>query len=551
MLLNQSRSEQRPIEQDWDTLWEAVLSPSSIDAARRQGESKYDKLTSDEVSYYRSRCKTDLFFLTNAILGYERLSPRLHGSLCRWLSDTQEEQFRMILLPRAHFKTTVATIADAIQAILPSDGGQYPWPRNLGPNGRVLFAHESHEGATRFLYEVAAHFCNNPRLMGLFPELVPSPRHQRMNKWELELPRTEHWAEPTFDTIGVGGRSQGRHYNLIKLDDLFGDKARDSKAERETTIQWFDNIQSFFVRLAMDHMDLIGTRWSLDDVYAHAMRVYDDRIIKYIRRIREKQADGIVAPIFPEEFTEESLSILRKNPKVWAAQYVNDPHEGFAEFDPSWKRWYYRSARDRISFFIGQSSSATSYNIHELDICMLIDPAVTGNPGIIVTATDDNMRIFVLEAIKKPMKPHEFVNCIFQLVQRYWPRVVAIEEVVFSAMYAPWFQREMQLRNVRFNIVPVKPRKLRGVEDHSKPGRIRGLSTYFSAGQVFFHENQADLIEEFDNFGASGDIHLLDALAYGPEVWRKGLSGKQHERYRRLEEELWPSRDIETGYSTI
>jgi hypothetical protein len=374
-----------------------------------------------------------------------------------------------------------------------------------------------------------------------------------MNKWELELPRNEHWAEPTFDTIGVGGRSQGRHYNFIKLDDLFGDKARDSKAERETTIQWFDNIQSFLVRLALDHIDLIGTRWSLDDVYAHAMKIYGDRLCRYIRRIREKDPKtGEVAPIFPEEFTDDALAILRKNPKVWAAQYVNDPHEGFAEFDPSWKRYYYWTRKDRVQIFLGQSGVPTSYAVRDLDIVILIDPAVTGKPGIVVTGTDDKMRVYILEAIKKPMKPHEFIDQVFRLVQRWWPRVVAIEEVVFSAMYEPWIKREMSIRNIRFNIVPLKPKKLKGVEDHSKPGRVRGLSNYFSAGQIFFNENQTELIEEYDNFGATDDYHLLDALAYGPEVWRNGLIAKQHETYRRLEDEmLRDSRDILTGYSRI
>lgn len=537
-----------------DDEFRELYKPSNITAAMRKAESDYARLDSDTISHYRSLAKRDRYFLAHAILGYSRLSPRLHGSLCGWLERTAEAQFRLILLPRSHFKTTLVTITDSIQAALPGDGE--PWPRNLGTNVRVLLAHESHEGATRFLYEVAAHFCNNSRLMGLFPECVPSPRIQRMNKFELELPRTEHWAEPTFDTIGVGGLSQGRHWNLVKLDDLFGVRARDSKAERDTTIEWFDNIQSFLVRLALDHIDVIGTRYSIDDLYGHALKMYGPKILKYIRRIKERNeevyketGEVVLEPIFPEEFTDEALEILKKNPKVWNAQYVNDPREGQAEFDPAWKRYFHWTKKREIAIFRSDGRPPERFNTMEMDRVLLVDPAVHGRSGIVLTASDNKLRLFTLLAEKRRMSPPEFVDRIFKIVTEWWPRVVAIEEVAFSAVYQPWIEREMRVRGVRFNIVPVRPKRLRGVEDHSKPGRVKGLATFFAAGQIYFNEGQTDLIEEYDNFGATDDYHLLDALAYGPEVWRAAFSKQEQDKRVRAEEEFLAQIDMETGYS--
>lgn len=532
-----------------DKEWERLIAPETILSNQRKAEKKFERLTSDEVLYLQRRCKTDLFFLSHGILGYNRLSPQLHGSLCNWLSRTAENQYRMVLLPRAHFKTTVATVADSIQCALPDCGTVQQWPRGLGTNVRILYAHESHEGATRFLFETTRHFTNNPRLMGLFPELVPSPRIQRMNKFELELPRTEFWAEPTFDTIGVGGHSQGRHFNYIKLDDIFGDKARDSKAERESLIQWFDNIQSFLVRLKLDHMDVIGTRYSLDDVYAHAMRVYGNKMLKYIRRIKESDENDELKFIFPEEFDDDAVAVLKKNIKVWNAQYVNDPHEGLAEFDLNWKKYYHYVPGGQVAAFFGtQTIAPTKYKISDLDKIIIVDPAVSGKSGIVVTGTDNKMHVYVLEAIKGHLKPPELVQKVFELVQKYWPRLVAFEEVIFSANYKPWIETEMRVRGVRFNIVPVKPRKA-GRADNSKMERVRALSNYFSAGQILFNEGQTDLIEEYDNFGATDDYHLLDALAYGPELWRNGLQASQMRKYQELEEELLEERDPVTGYS--
>ena len=526
--------------------WEVLFSNESISNAQRAAEHKYDQLTTEEVYQLRWRAKTDRLFLAT-LLGYDRFSVDLHGHLFAWMARTAWEQFRMVLLPRGHLKTTGITIVDSVGAGLTVDPGMnVPYPYSLGPEIRVLLAHESQGppgGATRFLYELSSHYLSNPRLMGLFPELVPSPRVQRMNLFELELPRTSHWAEPTYDTISVGGRAQGRHYNFIKLDDIFGDKARDSKAEREATITWFNNIQAFLIRLGQDHIDIIGTRYSLDDVYGHAIKQYGHQLIKYIRKVEERNAEGKLKPIFEDGgFTPGALAILRKDPKTWV-QYSNDPKADFTIFDPNWKRYYNMVGRDRVTAFLGKQS--VSYPIRDLDRVILVDPAVTNMPGIVVTATDDKMRIFVLEAIKQKMNPNDFVVLLFKLVQRWSPRTVAIEEVVFSSVYKAWIEREMQFRNFRFHITPYKPPKNKVKEE-----RVKGLSQYFSSGQIFFGEAQSDILEEYDGFGAIEEYHLLDALAQGPDVWRPGKQAQHFDEMRKQEEQLIENRDVMTGYST-
>lgn len=543
--MNSTPVVQEPDEGAWRELHDA----KNIDNARSVAEKQYDHLSQEDIYELRRACKTDLLFLLHAILGYKKVSPNLHGHMCAWTARTAWEQFRMGLLPRSHFKTTVWTIGESLQNALTCDKGlEVAYPRNFGPDIRILLGHETQGppgGSSRFLYEITSHVCSNPTLMGLFPELVPKPRVQRMNTFELELPRQGHWAEPTFDTIGVGGRSQGRHYDMIKLDDIFGDKARDSKAEREALIMWFDNIQAFLVSLKAGHIDLVGTRWSLDDVYNHAMKTYGPKLIKYIRRVLEKNpVTGVLEPIFPEEFTLESLSILRKNARIWSAQYVNDPHEGLAEFNPNWKRWFYWSGPGRISAFVASQQTPLTLSVRDLDRVILIDPSVSLAPGIIVTGTDERNRKFVLEAIKKPMNPPQFIDALFKLVQKWNPRIVSIEEVVFSALYKPWLEREMRTRNQRFSIYGYKPPR-----NKIKIERVRALSNNFAAGEIFFHDSQSDLIEEFDNFGSTDDYHLLDALAQGLEVWRAGTNA-QTEAKRKLEEsQLLDDRDPLTGYS--
>lgn len=504
---------------------------------QKEAEKKFESLTIDEWKMLRQRAKSDLFFLCYGVLGYKKLSTNLHGHLCTWLQSTDNDQFREILLPRGHYKSTVVTIGDSIRIALPDDVGDSPWPRNLGTNVRLVLGHEANDQATRFLSSITGHFMGNTTLMGLFPECVPTPRKHRINTQELELPRTDIWSEPTFDTFGVGARSQGRHYNYLKLDDLFGKEARDSATVRASVYDWFDNIQAFFSSFNVDHFDLVGTRWGFDDLYAHAHHQYGSQLKKYIRGVEEKDENGIKRTIFPEEFSQDKLKILKKNPTVFNAQYANDPSEGAGEFESSWLKYYNWIGENRIGVFGGGQ-----INIRDCDVIIIYDPALNGNGGYVITATDNSNRIFILEATKAIWKPPEFCEKLFRDVQRWNPRLVVIESVLFSEIYQHWLVREQASRGIRFRIEPAKTR------NRTKDARIRGLANFFSGGHIYFNDIQTQLIDEFNTFGASKDIHILDALAYGPEFWRRGGA---IQRAGEVADNMINGRDPITGYSKL
>lgn len=518
-----------------------LISQEQIKENQEKAEKRVSPLSTEEWKFLRRKAKTDLFFLSYGILGYNKLSENLHGHLCSWVIRNRAARFRMLLLPRGHYKSTVFTISDSIRIVLPDDVGDQPWPECLGTNCRLLIGHETLEQASKFLISVTAHFTSNTLLMGLFPECVPSIRHHRINKHELELPRSEIWSEPTIDTMGVGGKSQGRHYNYLKLDDLIGDKARDSKAEMETAKEWFDNIQSFFSEFTRDKLDLAGTRWSQTDLYKHIMDNYGPAMLKYIRPAEEYNPEtGNIEPIFPEAFTTEAFTIIKRNKKIWSAQYANNPEEFDTTFDSSWLRFYEWHPSGRMVLFAGEDKYIT--HPQECDINILFDPAMSGKSGILVTAQNAAGDIYIIEAIKEELAPPAACDLIFKLVQKWRPRIVAIEEVLFSGLFKHWFEAEMRLRGIRFFIQPVK------TAGKAKEARVRGITNYFAAGKIIFHQDQLDLIQEFKEFGSTEDYHMLDALAYGPEIWRVPFDAAKWESFRRIEQDIVNQRDISTGY---
>ena len=546
-----------------DQLVSSVTSGESL----KKAEAKTQALTKEDRHKLRIRAKRDLFFLCYGILGNTRLSPNLHGHLCHHIEATEDKRFREFLLARGNFKSTIVTIGHSIQVVLPVDKedieydgwwfkpgekphyklGEFAWPNNLGTDAKLLIAHETHESAARFLYAITNHFTNNSLLMGLFPEAVPSPRKVRINKWELELPRNLTGnPEPTIDTLGVGGKSQGRHYNYIKLDDIYGDKARDSEAESATTKEWFDNIQSFFSTFLKDKLDLTGTRYDLDDVYAHAEERYGKQLVKYSRKIEEPdpQNPGKTIITFPEEFTPESLEILKKNKKVYNAQYLNDPQESGKGFDPTWERFFYWLTPSSIAIFTGRDREII--NISDLDVVFLIDPGESKSGGFLVTGMDWRQRVFVLASLRLELKPPELTDMVFRSVMKWQPRTVAIESDFFMSVFAHWWQSEMKVRGIRFHITPVHTKK------RSKDDRIDGLSNYYAASQIYHNEAQEELHDEYRRWGKTKNIHILDAFAYGPEVWRPGWAPGTKSMYTGVAGgDAVDDRDISTGYSQI
>lgn len=540
--------------------WDSLVDSEALSSRREEAEEKFRDFSRDEVNYIRKRAKNDLYFLAYGLLEYDLLSPNLHGHLCSWMKKTRDAQYRLILLPRGHYKSTLVTIADAIQMALPNDAGIDDYPHLLGPNIKLLLAHENRESASRFLFEIAEAFLSKPAMLAFFPECIPNRREHRVNKWELELPRTQSHKEPTFDTIGAGGAAQGRHYHHIKLDDIIGKKARESETIMRRTIDWFDNINSLLTRVKIDGWDLVGTRWAFSDIYSRALDVYgleegrsinramtgeeikDGRMVGYIRGAIEKGE-----PIFPEEFNMEFFESIRQNPMVWAAQYANNPREGgLLEFKPRWLNFYNVVGRDQIAVFSGDGRR--QFSIWELDICILIDPSVgesnsSDETGIVVTGTDDDLNIFILETVKKRLRPPELIEEMIRLHQKYHPRVMSIEEVAFSATYKYWFEKECQELRISPNIHEYHPGSKR-----SKEARIRGLANYFKAGQVYVLEGMHDFRDEYEQFPLTDSEHLLDALAQGPEVWTEGLSEEKWDEFRRAEEKLMAHRSAVTGY---
>lgn len=456
---------------------------------------------------------------------------------------------RLILLPRSHRKTTYCTAADALQIALPDDLGICPYPRNLGPNVRIGIGHETDKMASKIMGEIKNWVMTNDTFRSLFWDILPEHRKRKDNESEFELRRTSGWREATFETFGVGTKAQGRHYNRLKLDDIYGTEARDSPATRVKALQWFDELQPFLTSPKIDGLDLVGTRYDHGDVYAHAMDKFGPKLPRYIRSVIEfNPATQNYDPIFPEMFTHESLEELQKNRKIWTANYLNAPDfREQKELDPAWIRNYeWIEPRTTLVGFTG--TERIKRHVEDLDKLLFIDPAVEGDAGWIITGSDyvsNKPNIFVLEAERGPIPPEKMIAKVFSAVERWNLRAVVIEEVLFSRLYRHWLQDHMRHKGFYFTIIPAK------TGQKQKDARVLALAPYFNAGQIFFHKEQTALRTEYDQFGLGQSYHMLDAMAYGPEHWRSAVNRGEIARRSSANEKWLKMRDPLTGYTRV
>lgn len=481
-----------------------------------------DSVTPDSVDEMRRLGRTDLYFFAKVILGFAELSPRLHLDMCEFL--TSPTLRKLLLIPRGHFKSTLATIA-------------YPvWRIVNNPNIRILIVSASQKNAEDFLGYVSNILIGKKSEIfnQLYPEVLPTQDWLKYNKWnsqEITVPRSAMYAVGTVEAIGVGGGAAGRHHDIIIKDDLINEKTARSELEMQSVIEWHKTSDALF-DVPENGLDIIvGTRWGAADYYDYIKDV-DLRYELFYRQCYD--IDGLYGtpgePIFPERFSKESLEELQRvmGEKQFGLQYLNDPRfSSFGSLDVADLKYYTLQPDDYVEL-----SGGEKVDLRQCNVYMLVDPARTKDKkgcksAVVVLAVDWKGRIIVLEAWKAHANPDELTKVLFALNDRWHPKKCVIEGVGYQTALITLIDKVGQIDRKRF--CPTEAIYPRGGDGHTveKGSRIEGMGQYARKGQVYIQSTMKDFITEWVNFGLKKDVDLLDAFAYGPRVWQLPLSPAQ------------------------
>jgi hypothetical protein len=487
---------------------------------------KMEELTPSQIEHLREKSRTDLYFLSKVVLGYNQVEEKAHGALCAFMVQEKRDR-RMVLMPRGHLKTTICTISDSIRLALKD------------PNTRILIQNEVFENAADILFELKGHWERGDMLRALFPELIPERLFGPGTDWARDassIKRSANYKESTWTASGSGGSPQSKHFNFIKNDDLIGEKHKESENEMQRAIRWADAMEPL-LDSPNDTLDYYGTRKTMADVYNHIMEQLGDKLAVFIREPIENGS-----AIFSKFPLEKLLDIMVNKPEVWAHDFMNNPiGKGGLDWGKGLLRQF-EISRNRVVFVDHITEQLASWHLDELDIVVTADPNSgkllgTDKAAVVVHGVSPSEQIFVLESWSDRVQPDGFIDKLFSLCMKWQPRIVGIEEAgQQNQLY--YFEKRCNLEQTFFHIKPLLHNNM------DKERRIRGgLDVPMKARRVYLQAHQVVLIGQVQLFPQL-QVHNkdeIDAFAYGPQLYQAGVSAKdlaEAEEAERIAEEL-------------
>jgi hypothetical protein len=475
----------------------------------------------------RERGKRDLYFLAKGVLGFHKMVPHLHKPAADFMARPDLRR-RLGVLPRGFYKTSLWTMADSVRLLINDR------------NTAILIVNETQANARRFLRKIKSFFERNDVFRWLYPEVIPD--FSTVKRWsadEMEIPRTEDWAEASIEVMGLGAKTS-RHYPRIKFDDLVSVEAAASQTLMDKAKDEIAYAEPLLRNPAEDYIDYIGTRWGNDDVINHILEECLFEEPYFLKRAIE---DG--KPIFPEQYSMQRLKEIerRLGPYKFSTLYMNDPFDdALADFKEPWLKWYeldeFASAQYG-EFIIRMDDNRRAIRRSELDVTMVVDPArsklrTADRTGItVVGSTQDgrNMR-FLLEAWAKHARPAEVISKLIELYRVWRPRVVGFETVAFQFMLKDEFVKQRDKHRLEISV-----RELKTPSNIPKEARIRGLEPDFCGSSFYVRKDQTDFLDEYRKFPTGRYKDLLDSLAYHKQLWRTEFSPERNRQFE-MEEQM-------------
>jgi hypothetical protein len=481
------------------------------------------------ISSLRREClegRDSLYIFASVVLGYADLNERVHLPMCRFIVQTRRPGGRRAMhMPRVHFKTTVWTIADAMQRVC------------IDPNIQILLVSDTAFNASRFMKEIQNHFMRNALFRRVFHDIIPANFNKvTWNQYEMEAKRTSISRDPTIDAIGAMGGAESRHYHVIKADDIVTEKAIRSDLEMQKLTEWAGGLESLLVSEKEGEIDLIGSRKKKGDTYEFLEDYFAKdaveeplgpfatkrgRLVIFSRGARDEGGD----PIFPEKVTREHLdSMQRYFPERYHAQMANSPKStGVNTFDFDSLRYFQWTENGNIRC-VYKGEILQEVSPWDLERIVVYDPSVaekqkSSKNAIHVLAKGSGPFRFVLESRVEHIPPNEVVEYLFEMDKKWHPSFFSIEKRGLQGWVKYHLNDMAEQKGLPYLQIMEWPPKGDPSGQWAKTEHIRGLQPVVRSNNLWVHETQRDLLEEIEFYPNVRWDDGLDALSQGLTYW--------------------------------
>ncbi len=453
--------------------------------------------------------RDSLFFLARGILGFDKITAKIHKPLCRALEDYVTNRRLKITLPRDWYKTTLGSIC-------------YPiWRAINDPEMRILLTQNTFTNAVKKIGSIKQIVESNKLFRLCYPKILPVAGC----KWSADslcLNRKGAHPESTFEAAGTDTAVVSRHYDLIieddtvapKFDQMTGAMQVPTQAEIEKCIGWHKLAIPLLIEPVGSQILVIGTRWCDGDLLQ-----YIDEHENYVtieRSCREDE-NGKTSPIGKPtwietdngvpKFTEEVLTEIEGllGPYMFAALYLNNPTAaGDQLFKSKWITYFNREVTNLL-------------------YCTSIDPASAKIAGssdpdynvITTTGLDpSNGHVYIVRYDQVRANPGEVIELLFEHHRAFHPIRTYLEAISYQRTLEHWIVERQKALGIFFNVDLITSHSM------SKEARIRGLQPYFANNRIFLHDGMGELETELLSFPYGKHDDIIDSLAMQIPFWQ-------------------------------
>jgi hypothetical protein len=487
-----------------------------------------------------------------------------HRDLVTWQdADNREHRRQMVLMPRGHLKTTVATVLDILHSLY------------INPNLRIFVGSATQPLAKAILREIMSYFTdkwlqenvwnNRPHIPGrLVPVLDAYGRIQRRAQktaeggdfevedfeqdkkviWRqdlgIQLIRSDKLKEPTVVIGSTESPATGFHYDRLYLDDIlnFDNYDKPDKVERVDTwlydmfnvlddayydedlyrtlcsVTRSESYRQEFVRHCHVGGDItvIGTRYFKHDWYGRLLEkelegVEAGDFTTYVRNIYKNGDDNSDGYLWNERWTPDIETQRRRNTsaKNFYSQYLNKIVVDGTQVIP----WSKVNTMNPAGLIRKENNLRILYEVKnerlELTPTMVVDPAATHGERsdytvMTVGAKDKNNFLYILDIWCGKEPSTKWLNRMFDMCRKWNIHRVHLETVGFATELKTT-ARLLMPQDYPIAFADYKPKSGNGKKDRIE----NGLQPMFDTGRVFampWLSKLTYLTEQFDFFPA-------------------------------------------------
>ena len=448
----------------------------------------------------RQRCRDDLKYLLEEVIGCDILDEKLHDEVFAELNTLEEVLDLLIQLPRGHLKSTIL-IAWVLQQII----------RN--PEIRIAIVCSVYNLASKLMLDFK-NIVAIPKVRELFSDIFWENTNNNTCIWQSDriiVKRRPGISGYTLRVGSIDGEMTGEHYDIICFDDVQAKQNSQTALQIQNVIDGIKNFKSILepggIRL------FIGTRWKEDDAYNWLINEVGIRAMIKTCCVNSKGEpcsvlEEYATPIYPGRFSLKVLKEIRKEQGAYffSCQYENNPLPAdTVTFKETWIKTYSQQPPMK-------------------KIYIMIDPALTKKRG-----SDESVICVVGQPVEKTMPLHvikseglsfdqtqgevgTLIDRIFATYLFYRATadvVIGIETNAFQHVLKQWIEKEQKARKVFFEITELK------TQNRPKEVRIKSLQPLFENHGIVFNEFGTEkLISQILKFGAIAHDDHPDALAY-------------------------------------